>query len=127
MIGQFTESTRAVGAIAPARRCLRCRGTAACVRAYSDSYREIPGGTEYRFQCQCGHHFTIEGYGRVVLTVIAAPLLAAVAVSLFIDAPSHADKSYTYLLGGTVFMAAALGMLVQQALKLRLRFRTRIQ
>ena len=62
------------------RVCLECGGLADCVQALSDSYQGLPGGTEYQFACECGHHFTIESPGRVIFALLVAPLLGWLGV-----------------------------------------------
>lgn len=114
-----------VGEVSPDRICPRCDGTARCLSSLRDSYKGMPGGTEYRYQCTCGEKFVIEGYGRLVFVAIASPLLLLLALNFAIEAVQRGKAVTGDLVFSSILALVALGMAAQQFQRLRLRAKAR--
>lgn len=114
-----------LGDVAPDRVCPRCSGVARCVSSLGDSYKGLPGGTEYRYHCTCGEKFVIEGYGRLLFVAIASPVLLVLALNFAREALQRGRAVTGDLIFSAILALVALGMATQQALRLRLRHKAR--
>ncbi len=99
------------------RVCLRCGGAAPWTKWESVTAKGIPSGREYQYQCtQCGHAFSLPGNGQMFLAAVTLALFVAFAASWWVEG---------WLKTAVASSLGCAALMVQTALRIRTRLRTR--
>lgn len=102
------------------RACLKCAGPAAWVVANGQTWRGIPSGYEYTYQCtSCGAEFSVLGNGQFFWSMIGvAGFLWFASSFIWQDGSPHWSNV------GAVLVVCAAGLLAQTIYRVRVRMLT---